>query len=165
MWEVEVHSVVSVGGVLGVALPSILCGDDGRGSCVWRWGAFVHLSGTSACLWLQHESTFGVLPCVGWVETAWRLKGKHHILQDTMQRRFAATFCTRRPSFTAHTLNTNPHTFITPPLGHSFSEVTVHLCSCDSTFSTQCASFARPSHSRWHAVFGGIPPRSYRCPV
>ena len=67
-------SVVSVGG-LGVALPSILCGDDGRGSCVWRWGAFVHLSGTSACLWLQHESTFGVLPCVGWVETAWRLCG------------------------------------------------------------------------------------------
>ena len=38
-------------------------------------GAFVHLSGTSACLWLQHESTFGVLPCVGWVETAWRLCG------------------------------------------------------------------------------------------
>ena len=74
LWEVEVHSVVSVGG-LGVALPSILCGDGGRGSCVWRWGAFVHLSGTSACLWLQHESTFGVLPCVGWVETAWRLCG------------------------------------------------------------------------------------------
>ena len=64
VWEVEVHSVVSVGGGLGVALPSIVCGDDGRGSCVWRWG----LSGTS--LWLQHESTFGVLPCVGWVETA-----------------------------------------------------------------------------------------------
>ena len=34
------------------------------------WDAFVYLSGTSACLWLQHESTFGVLPCVGWVETA-----------------------------------------------------------------------------------------------
>ena len=31
------------------------------------WGAFVHLSGTSACLWLQHKSTFGVLPCVGWM--------------------------------------------------------------------------------------------------
>ena len=33
VWEVEVHSVVSVGG-LGVALPAIVCGDDGRGSCV-----------------------------------------------------------------------------------------------------------------------------------
>ena len=68
------HSVVSVGG-LGVAFSSIVCGDDGSGSCVWRWGAFVHLSGTSACLWLQHESTFGVLPYVGWVKTAWRLCG------------------------------------------------------------------------------------------
>ena len=35
------------------------------------WGAFVHLSGTSACLWLQHESTFGVLPCVGWDGVRW----------------------------------------------------------------------------------------------
>ena len=30
----------------------------------------MHFSGTSACLWLQHESTFGVLAGVGWVETA-----------------------------------------------------------------------------------------------
>ena len=46
--------------------------EDDRGGWggVVRRQVFVHLSGTSACLWLQHESTFGVLPCVGWVETA-----------------------------------------------------------------------------------------------
>ena len=60
--------VVRVGGTW--RFPASLCGDDGRGSCGRPWGAFVHLSGTSACLWLQHESTFGVLPCVRWVETA-----------------------------------------------------------------------------------------------
>ena len=91
VWEVEVHSVVtkegvsmkaarfsqkkSVGGFWVWRFPPSFGGDDGRGSCIWPWGAFVHLSGTSACLWLQHESTFGVLPCVGWVETARRLCG------------------------------------------------------------------------------------------
>ena len=54
---------MSVGGLGVWRFPPSFVVMMGGEACVRPWGAFVHLSGTSACLWLQHESTFGVLPC------------------------------------------------------------------------------------------------------
>ena len=62
--EVEVHSVV------GVALPYIVCGDDGRGNC--GRGAFVYFPGTSACRGCSTRAPLAfLLGWVGWGALVW----------------------------------------------------------------------------------------------